>query len=189
MKDILAGYVNQYVKFSNVELDHFFDSLLIKDIKKKEFLLREGEVCRCKYFIIEGLTRTYHTDRKSNEKITQFGIENWWVTDIESFKNGTLTYQNIQALENTKTLCLHKDKLQKLYTELPKLERFFRLVTENWLIAIQKRSNFYLKLDSKLRYEMFVQAFPGFAQRVPQYMIASYLEITPEYLSALRSNS
>ncbi|WP_350290919.1 cyclic nucleotide-binding domain-containing protein [uncultured Croceitalea sp.] len=188
MKQKLSKYISRYVDFNTQELDLFFNSLEVKKYKKKEYLVQEGKVCKYKYFIIDGLTRTYNIDQKGNEKIIQFGIENWWVTNIESFKNNSKSNHYIQALEDTTTLRIKKEELDMLYQKINKLERLFRLITENWLIAIQRRNEFYLKLTSKERYEMFVKAFPNFIQRVPQYMIASYLEITPEYLSALRAN-
>ncbi len=186
MKHQISNYLNRYVNFDDDEIDHFYENLTEKHYKKKEYLLRHGKICKYYYFIVEGLVRTFYIDNHGKERITQFAIENWWVTDMESFKKEQPSVNNIQALENTVALSVHKDQLEKLYAEIPKLERFFRVITENMLIAIQKRNEYYLKMNSKDLYESLLNSLPEFTQRVPQYMLASYLEITPEYLSELR---
>jgi CRP-like cAMP-binding protein len=129
--------------------------------------------------------RSFYIDNKGNEKITQFALENWWVTNMESFTNETPSFLSIQALEKTTILILNKKDLEDLYTSIPKLERLFRIITEKMLIAMQRKANYYLQLKSKGRYDLLINQFPNFIQRVPQYMVASYLEITPEYLSEL----
>lgn len=186
MKEAISAYLNRYVRFDTDEIDHFYENLTEKYYAKKEYLLRHGKVCKYYYFILKGLVRTFYVDDQGKERITQFAIENWWVTDMESFKKEQPSVNNIQSLEDSVILSISKERLEKLYDELPKLERFFRLMTENMLIAIQKRNQYYLKMNSKDLYEQLVKTLPEFAQRVPQYMLASYLEITPEYLSELR---
>lgn len=146
-------------------------------------------MCKFQYFITEGLVRTFYIDDSGFEKIVQFGIENWWVTDMNSFIKQKPSLLNIQALEETTILCIKKQNLDLAYDKSPKIERIFRKITENWLIAQQKNSHFYMKASSKERYFELINSFPNFVQRVPQYMIASYLDITPEYLSELRKKS
>lgn len=186
MKDQLKRYLEKYVNFTHLEVDEIYEKLTVKKFRKKEFLLSEGEICKNYYFIINGLTRSFYIDEKGNEKITQFALENWWVTSLESFIKNTPSYLSIQAVEETTALMLHKEVLAKLYISNPKLERLFRMITENMLISFQRKNDIYLQMSSKERYKDLIKHFPGFAQRVPQYMIASYLEITPEYLSQLR---
>lgn len=105
---------------------------------------------------------------------------------MESFVKTTPSTQYIQAIENTTVLYLSKEELDQLYIEVPKLERLFRIITENMLIANLRKTDVFLQMKSSDRYFNFVENLPNFVQRVPQYMIASYLEITPEYLSELR---
>ena len=186
MKDQLNSYLNRYVKLNDLEVDRIFEKLTVKKFRKKEFLLREGQICRYNYFIISGLTRSFYIDKKGEERITQFALENWWVTSMESFVKATPSYLSIQAIEETAVLMLQKNDLMKLYDAVPKLERLFRMITENMLISFQRKNDIYLRMSSKERYMDLIGHFPDFAQRVPQYMIASYLEITPEYLSQLR---
>lgn len=186
MKEQIKKYFNRYVNFSDAEIDDVYSHLIVKTFQKKEMILHEKSICNYNYFIIKGVIRSYYIDAKGNEKITQFAIDNWWITNIESFVNKTPSTQYLQSLEKTTALLLSKDVLETLYIKHPKLERLFRIVTENMLIANQRKNDVFLQMKSKERYTFFVEKLPDFNQRVPQYMIASYLEITPEYLSELR---
>lgn len=188
MKQQLENYLNRYNTFSSEEIDIFYDLFTIKTFKKKDFLLKEGTICNASYFIIKGLIRSFSIDDKGNENIRHFGIENWWFTNMESFilKQPSLLY--IQALEETTVLTITKENLELAYLKLPKLERVFRIITEKTLIAVERKYEFYNKLVGKTRYITFVNELKTFSQRIPQYMIASYLGITPEYLSELRKN-
>jgi CRP/FNR family transcriptional regulator, anaerobic regulatory protein len=188
MKEQIRTYFNRYVEFNDSEIDEIYFKLVSKTFKKKEYILREGQICKYKYFIITGLVRSFYIDHKEAEKITLFAIEDWWVTNMESFVNKTPSLVNIQALEPTTVLRLSKEALEELYVSIPKLERLFRMITENMLIAIQRKNDVYMQMKSKERYDDLIKTFPDFIQRVPQYMIASYLEMTPEYLSELRKS-
>lgn len=186
MKSQIEKYLNRHISLSETEFNRFFDHFEKRTYANKEYLLKEEEVCHYKYFILDGLVRSFYIDEKGNEKITQFAIENWWVTNTESFALKTPSNISIQAIEVTTVLCIKKDSFETLLKELPALERFFRIIAENMVMAIQRRYGFYMKMNSKLRYQHFVEWIPDFVQRVPLYMIASYLDITPEYLSQLR---
>jgi len=188
-KEQLVEYLRRYGKISISDIDYFLTLTQKRNFSKSEFILEAGKTCKHKYFILSGLTRTFHIDNNGNEKITQFALENWWITNWDSYKNETPSKSYVQALENTTTLQIGKLELENAFLKIPTLERIFRKITENWLIAIQRRSEFYLNLDSKSRYESFISALPDFSQRVPQYMIASYLEITPQHLSTIKAKS
>lgn len=166
--------------------DGFYSLLSEKQYGKKEWLLQAGSICKNQHFISEGLVRAYYTDDHGTERIVQFGIENWWVTDMDSFSNQKASAVHLQALEATTTLAISKEALDKAYSDIPGIERLFRIINEKRLIAQQRNSHFYMKTSSKDRYYGLIKSIPNFAQRVPQYMIASYLDITPEYLSELR---
>ncbi|WP_418509240.1 Crp/Fnr family transcriptional regulator [Corallibacter sp.] len=186
MNQQLKSHFTKYVYFEQKEIDEILSHFNLSEYDKKEFLLKEGQICRQKFFIIKGLVRSYHLNNKGNEKIQQFAIENWWVSNVESFTNETPSSTSIETLEPTITLNIDKDSLESLYFKFPKLKRYFRIITENMLIAIQRRYEVFLQMKSQERYLNFINNLPEFSQRVPQYMIASYLEITPEYLSELR---
>ena len=186
MKEQVKKYFDRYVSFEPDEFDQFYSCLTPKTFRKKEYLLQEGEICKHSFFITQGLTRSFYLDEKGSEQILQFGIENWWISNTESFVKEVPSHLFIQALEDTSVLMIARPELERLYLQIPKLERLFRMITENMLIALQRRDGYFMKMNSKKRYENIVRSFPDFVQRVPQYMIASYLEITPEYLSELR---
>ncbi len=186
MKLQLKQYLDRYVTFDDNEIDIIFEKLSVVSIKKKTFLLNQGDTCHHKYFIIEGLLRLFNTDEKGDEHIEFFAIENWWITNLDSFVNETPSLSSIQAIEDTTVLCVTKNNLEELYAKVPKLERVFRIITENMLIAIHRKNEFYMKQNSSERYYNMVKVLPDFVQRVPQYMIASYLSISPEYLSEIR---
>lgn len=188
MKEQLKAYFNRYASFSDGEIEELLKNFTLRAFNKKDILLNQGEVCLDRFFILEGLVRFYQVDDKGNERIDLFGVEYWWVTNLDSFINETPSRQTIQALEKTKVLCINKTNLEELYTSIPKLERAFRLITENMLIAIQRKEEVYMRQTSKARYFNLVKQIPKLSQRVPQYMIASYLNITPEYLSEIRKN-
>lgn len=188
MKKQLHTYLNRYVSFSEEEIDLFYNYLTLQTFQKKEFILKEGDVCKIKFFITKGLTRTFKVDDKGNENVIHFGIENWWVTNMVSFITEQPSLLYIQALEETTILTISKVNLEKAYAAIPKLERMFRIITEKMFIAIERKNEHYIKMTSKERYQVFINELKVFSQRVPQYMIASYLDITPEYLSELRKN-
>ena len=187
-KKQLNEYLKRYVDFNSSELDAVYEALNYKELKKRENLLVEGQTCRNMYFVLTGLLRSFYIDNKGEERITQFAIENWWMSSMESFVQETPSYVTIQAVEDTTLLVLSKETLNQLYVSIPKMERFFRMITERMLVSLLRKNDIYLKMSSRDRYLDLIGQFPGFAQRVPQYMIASYLEITPEYLSHLRRN-
>ncbi|WP_394748356.1 Crp/Fnr family transcriptional regulator [Spongiimicrobium salis] len=188
MEEQLRNYFDRYVQLTDVEFALFFEHLSKVSFKKKDFLLEQGKVCQYRFFILEGLVRYFQSDADGKEHIGLFGIENWWVTNLESFSQETPSRNAIQALEETIVLQISKKDLEAMYLKIPKLERVFRIISENMLVALQRRDEVYMKRSSRERYFHLVDGIPNFAQRVPQYMIASYLDITPEYLSELRKS-
>lgn len=188
IKNQLKTYINRYIPFSDEETDSFFKYLVINSYSKKEILLETNQVCKQHYFIIDGLLRAHYINEKGTDNIIQFAIENWWMTNLESYVRETPSTFTIDTLEKSTILSISKDNLEKAFIEIPKLERLFRIIAENTLVAIQRKNEFYMKLSSKERFITLQRDIPDFLQRVPMYMIASYLDITPEYLSEIRKN-
>lgn len=188
LKRTLRNSIDRKIGISDKEFDKFFTLFKTIEVQKREFLLTEGEKCKHYFFVTEGLTRTFYIDSKGKEVITSFAIENWWLTDIESFINRKRSSLSIQAIEPTKVLAITYEDLEKSYMETPSINTFFRMLTQNMVVAIQKRHNFYMKAEGKDRYEFIVQCLPEFVQRIPLRMLASYIGITPEHLSELRKN-
>lgn len=155
-------------------------------LKRKAFLLRQGEVCRSENFIVKGCVKVYSIDENGFEHILMFGIEGWWVGDLLSFLTGKESRYHIEALEDTELLHITKPGLDRLYDKVPKMERFFRILFQNAFIAHMERIDHSLSLDAARRYQHFVRKYPGFEQRIPQKQIAAYLGITPVFLSMLR---
>lgn len=187
MNDQLATYIRKYITISDQELEVFFKALSKKSYDKKAFILREGETCAHYYFITKGMVRQYTIDEDRHERILQFGIENWWITNMESFIHQEPSRTFIQCIEATEVWCVEKSSLDRLYIEVPVLERFFRIILEKTFIALQKRNSYYLRMSGTDRYQVLAKNLPQLVQRIPQYMIASYLDLTPEYLSSIRS--
>lgn len=184
----LRAYIERYITLTDDEFQQFYKALDLITAAKKDHLFEEGDFCSHQYFVLEGLLRMYHTDAEGNQHIEMFVIENWWVTHMDSFVNGIRSSSSLQALEASKLLVIERAKLETLFLKIPQLERLFRKITEGLYIAIQRKNERYMKLTSKERYLSLVRSFPDFAQRVPQYMIASYLNMSPEYLSEIRKS-
>ena len=188
MKAILRNNLERKINLTDSEFELFFEYFDILSYNKKEHLVNSGRICNYYYFVTKGLLRGYYIDENAKEHITSFAIENWWITDLDSFFEKRPAQLNIQALEQTTVLAISFDKLNQAFEEIPKLNKFFRIQMQNMVMAIQRRHDFYMKKDGKKRYELLIECLPDFVQRIPQYMLASYLDLTPEYLSDLRKS-
>ncbi|TPN82111.1 Crp/Fnr family transcriptional regulator [Aquimarina algicola] len=189
MNDNLAQYIKRYVDISKEEISLFQSYLVSKTFKKKEQLLQSGEICRSRYFITSGCLRLYYIDQKGNDQIIHFGIENWWLTNYDSLLNKIPSHLIIEAVEQTQVLELKEEFVQDIYSKIPQIESVFRVVMERTYIASQRRIEYMFSLSSEEMLKEFVEQNPEFVQRIPQYMLASYLGITPEYLSLLRKKA
>jgi len=187
MNPNLIDYIRRYIHITDAEIEIFGTYLQAKKIKKKEYLLKEGNTCNTRYYITKGCLRLYYINSKGNEQIIHFGIDNWWITDYESLINQNPCKLYIQATEDTELLELHKDAFEELCQKLPKVERLFRIIMEKTYIASQKRIEYMFSLTGEELYNTFISSNPEFAQRVPQYMIASLLGMTPEFISKVRA--
>ncbi|WP_062057063.1 Crp/Fnr family transcriptional regulator [Aquimarina longa] len=184
----LAEYVRNYIDISDEEMKLFYKYLTVRKFKKKEYLLREGEICKARYFIIKGCIRSYYIDEKGVERILDFGIDKWWFTNYVSLINNKPSENFIQAIENLEVLQLHRDCFDELLEKLPKIDRLFRLIMEKTHIAYLNRIKYMHSLSGEDMYKKFIQANPKFMQRVPQYMVASYLGLSPEFVSKVKAN-
>lgn len=154
--------------------------------KKKEFVNQEGSICGQLHFIEKGCLRMYFTNKKGVEQITQFAMEGWWIADYQSFTNKTPSEYSIQTIEESVIVSIDNQNLDELLKELPQLERYFRIIMQKAVAGAQIRSKLLYEMSKEEFYLHFSSSFPEFMLRVPQYMIASYLGLTPEYLSELR---
>jgi len=163
------------------------DMLRYKKIRKKEYLLREGQVCTANYFVQKGCLRMYFIREDGVEQITQFAIENWWITDYQSLDWQQPSRFYIQSIEPAELAILDRDTIPALCDRLPQIDRYLRLIVQRAFAAAQQHRFFIHADTSEERYLRFTTSFPQFIQRIPQYMVASYLGFTPEFISKLRS--
>ncbi len=157
-----------------------------RKVKKNEQVLSSGEKCRNIYFVGEGCLRIYHTDQLGNEHNISFCSENWWAVDMSSFSRQIPAFYSISALEESTLFYLDYPKLEELYEQVPKFERFFRILTQNGFNLYQQRFTSSLSKTAEERYLQFQKQYPKLEQRIAQKHIASYLGITPVFLSRLR---
>ncbi|WP_244518858.1 Crp/Fnr family transcriptional regulator [Parapedobacter composti] len=179
-------YANRYGNFSSEDLA-FFDSLLKpRSVKKRQLLLREGEICDFEAYIIKGCIRNYYIDESGSEVILQFAVEDWWVSDIGSFHERKPSLLYIEAMEDSELLTLNPVRKEALLARVPQFERMFRLMVQRHVSAMQQRLFRTMAKTAEERYIDFMKQYPGIAMRVPQHYIAAYLGMTPEFLSKVR---
>lgn len=187
MNKNIIHQLRKYIDLSESEATVFSSNVETRQLKKKEFILEESQVCRHQYFVEKGCLRMYFINKKGVEQITQFAIDGWWISDYQSLMNNAPSGYYIQAVEETRIVSIDNQNLVILLSELPQVERYFRLMLQKAVAGAQLRSKLLYEMSKEEFYVHFSTSFPEFMQRVPQYMIASYLGLTPEYLSELRN--
>lgn len=185
--DLILKNVAKHIILDERERDYFTSQLKQISVSKKDLLLKQGSICNRFYFVNSGALRAYYTDKQDKETTIMFGISDWWITDMYSFLNQQPALVNLEALENSEVLELSKVDMDTLYVEVPKFERFFRVIIQNAYVREQLRVIQNLSMTAEERYSIFIQKYPQIVQRVTQKQIASYLGITPEFLSAIRA--
>jgi CRP-like cAMP-binding protein len=186
MTSLLKQNIAKHISLSDEETETFCNLFLQKLIKKKDFLLRAGEVCRFEGFVTRGLFRVYHIDQNGFDQILYFAVENWWITDIDSFTNGTPSQLFIEALEDSEVLLISKKDKEFAYTNLPEIEKLFRVMTQKTHVALQRRMIDNLSKTADQRYLDFIEKYPQLFQRLSNLQIAAYLGISHEFLSKIR---
>jgi CRP-like cAMP-binding protein len=187
MYELLYKKITDIISISEEEFNFCKTLFLPKKLRKKQYLLQEGDVCKYNTFVSKGLLRSYTIDNKGTEHILQFAFEGWWIGDIYSFLTEKPSLFNIEALEACELLLITRPSWELLLNKIPSFERYFRILIQNNLIATQKRLMGTLSESAEEKYTNLINNFPGCLQRVPQHMIASYLGITRETLSRIRS--
>jgi CRP-like cAMP-binding protein len=184
-------YIDQYTgdTMTDDEFELVRRAFVPKKIRKKQYLLQEGDVCKYLSFIVKGAMRQYTVDEKGNEHIVRFGIENWWMADRESFELLTPTIYNIDAWEETEVLQVTLANLTELKERFPGMNKVTTALDKRGHIAAQKRITAAISLTAEEKYLDLFKTHPIFFQRFPQTMIASYLGISPETLSRIRKNN
>ncbi len=186
MFELLRTHIEKRVDLTDEEFATIFKFFVPKKLRKKQFLLNEGEVCKHISFVNSGCLRQYTIDNKGVEHIIQFAIEDWWVSDLHSFLSGKPATDNIDALEDSEVLLLEKSARDELLNSCPKMEKFFRILIEANHVATNQRISDSLSTSAEERYLNFIKTYPKIFEQVPQNQIASYLGITPQSLSRIR---
>lgn len=178
--------ITKYIDLAESEFDQLNSFYQVKEVKRNEMILSEGEICDFEGYLLEGCFKIFYQEDNIKEHILYFAIEDWWVLDIGSFVSGEPSKLNIQALEDSKMIMISKAQKEKLYLEMPKTERLFRLMNQKALEAIQLRMISMLHKTADKRYLEFRKKYPTLEQRIPQHQIAAYLGISHEFLSKIR---
>ena len=188
MQSILQN-IAKHVSLTPEEETLFLYKTETKQFKAKSILLSAGEVANCTYFVNSGILRSFNINDNIIEHVLHFACEGWWIGDMYSYiseKPGNLF---IEVLEDAEVVIITKENHQELYQEIPKLERFFRILAENSLVSHQERLMDNLSLTAEERFEKFCSKYPTLIQKVPQKHIASYIGVTPEFFSKMKSRS
>ncbi len=182
--------ISKYVNLSSDEQKLFETFWTKKTLGKGDYLLRNGEVCRTDNFVVQGALKAFYINSKNGkEEILYLAIDEWWATDIESFRKQRPSIYNIQAINETILLQIRYTSFQDMLIQIPKLERFFRIILENYLGSLQKRIILNNVWDAEQRYFHFLDKYSIIVGKVPQYLIASYLGFSPEFLSRIRKKN
>lgn len=188
MHDLILANFALHIVLAPEEQEQVLSVMQKRTVRKRQFLVQPGETERQIYFVNQGCLRIFLTDRDGQEHNLCFYPENWWACDIVSFFKAKPATHSIQALENTEVLFFTLPDLEKLFNKTPKLERFFRILTQNGFDMFQRRLSSNLSLTAEQRYLQFRRQYPGLEQRIAQKHIATYLGITPAFLSMMRKD-
>jgi CRP-like cAMP-binding protein len=184
---LILQNIAKHIALSPEEQQHFLSKIKVHQFKAKSILLNTGQICENSYFVNSGILRSFNINDNIVEYVLNFACEGYWIGDMYSLisqKPGNLF---IEVLEDAEVVTLSRKNQQLLYTEIPKLERFFRILTENSLVANQERLMDNLSLSAEDRFEKFCVKYPTLLQKVPQKQIASYIGVTPEFFSKMKS--
>lgn len=179
-------FVSTFIHLTEDELAFFHSLLRLRKVKKKQFLLQEGEICDFEGFILKGCIKTYYLDKEGVETILLFAVEDWWVSDITSFAERKPSNLFIETLEDSELLTMDFAGKSRLFEKIPAFERMFRLLVQRSLGVLQQRFYASVSQTAEERYKQFLEKYPLVAQRVPQRQIARYIGVSPEFLSKVR---
>ncbi|PHN04208.1 Crp/Fnr family transcriptional regulator [Flavilitoribacter nigricans] len=178
--------LRRYINISLEEAEQFLSLFETVRYKNRKVVVESGDYCRYFFLVEEGCLMTYYTDGNGFEHVLQFATHMWWSGDLPSLMNNVPSAYSIKAIGDTSLLQISKPNLDRLYRELPKFERYYRIIFQNALVAHQRRIIQNIAYTAEERYLQFREAYPQVELLVPQKYIASYLGITPEFLSKIR---
>ncbi len=188
MYDQIDQFVARLITLTGEEKELFHSLLRFKQVKKKQFLLREGEVCNFEAYILKGCIRSYYVDKEGTETVLMFAVEDWWVSDLSSFMDQKPSNLYIETIEDCDLLVIDFRSKDTLFEKVPKFEKLFRILVQRSLGVLQQRFYASVSQTAEERYIGFIQKYPHILQRIPQHQIARYLGVSPEFLSKVRSS-
>lgn len=186
MTDLLKKNIALNIVLNDDEFNQFIKPFRVTTVQKKEYLLQKGEVCNFEAFVNKGCFKVYHLNDKGVEQVVYFAAADWWITDIDSFIHQTPSELSIQALEDSEILLIHKADKEKLYEDMPKVEKLFRIMTQKTHVALQRRMIDALSKTADQRYREFIYRYPEIARRLTNIQIAAYLGVSHEFVSKIR---
>jgi CRP-like cAMP-binding protein len=184
----LISHFNGYLSLTSEEIEAVSKNAKIRQIKRRQFVLQENDLCKHFNFIAEGCLKMYNVDDNNKEHNIQFGAENNWLTDIGSFHSGKPSKMYIEAIEPSIIIQIEQKDIVYLFDNFPKFDRIFRIIVENNFVELQNRLLQTISSTAEERYISFINQYPNLFTRLPNTQIASYLGITPEFLSIVRKN-
>jgi CRP-like cAMP-binding protein len=186
MTTLLKQNIAKHISLSDKETEEFCSLFKPHSIKKKDYILREGDTCSFEAFVTRGLFRVFHIDQNGFEQVLYFAVEDWWITDIDSFTSQTPSQLFIEALEDSEVLLISKKDKEFAYENIPTIEKLYRIMTQKTHVALQRRMIDNLSKAADQRYIDFTEKYPVLAQRLSNIQIAAYLGISHEFLSKIR---
>jgi len=185
--DLILKNVARFINLDDEEKELFKTLLKEGSAKRKEFVLQPGEITKHEYYVTKGCLKVYSLDRNGFEHVSMFAIEDFWTGDLASFMLQQPSTYFIKALEDSEFLMISRENFERLFQEIPKFERFYRILYQRSLVSYISRTNQGISLTAEERYEIFLSNYPHIANRITQKDLAAYLGITPEFLSMIRS--
>ncbi len=182
----ILNHIAKFIELTKDEQEYFCSILRYKKIRRKQFLVEAGEPCNYENYVISGCLKAYYLDNNGFEHISHFAMEDWWISDAYAFLTGEPATLSIDAIEDSELFRIEKSEMEKLYIQIPKFERMFRILFQNSFVVKQRRVLLHLSQSAKERYLSFIEKYPTLEQRVPQNQIASYIGVTPEFLSKMK---
>ncbi|MHA4739969.1 Crp/Fnr family transcriptional regulator [Dyadobacter sp. MSC1_007] len=185
---MILDHVLRRIDLTEAEQAHFVSVLKIRRLLPRQYLVQQGEVCKYESYVCKGFLRSFYVDEKGNEHTLHFAMEDWWISDSMSLHLQVPATRNIVALEASTLIQIEKTALEQLYLDVPAFERFWRIMEQKAAIAQDQRILNAISMTGAERYEALIAKYPTLEQRLPQRHIASYLGITPVFLSQIRKN-
>lgn len=183
---MIIDHVLRRIELTAAEQAHFVSLLKVRKLLPRQYLVQQADVCRHESYVCKGFLRSFYVDEKGNDHTLHFAMEDWWISDSTSFHLQVPATRNIVALEASVLLQIEKNDLEQLYKDIPAFERFWRILEQKGGIAQDQRILNAISMTGAERYEALITKYPTLEQRMPQRHIASYLGITPVFLSQIR---